>query len=157
MGLAWPHLLQQHQPLRTQTLQAGGPAAAAILAAQQKAAQISGAVLPAGADTGGVEATHFQQELEINDYPQTARWKVTHKDTMSPILEFYQVCITTKGSWYAPGRNAPPGDRKLYLLIEGSDEKNVVTAKKEIRRMLEEAAAGIKDPSQLMKGGRYTV
>ena len=73
---------------------------------------------------------------------------------MTPILEFYQVCVTTRGSWYAPGRNPPPGERKLYLLIEGQDEKNVATAKREIRRMLEEAAAGVREPTSF---GRYTV
>jgi hypothetical protein len=25
------------------------------------------------------EAVHFEEEIEINDFPQNARWKVTHK------------------------------------------------------------------------------
>jgi len=128
-----------------------GSMAAALAAAQGIAAQISGQPAPAPEDLAPV---HHQAELEINDYPQTARWKVTHKDSMSPIVEFYGVCVTTRGSWYAQGRNAPPGERKLYLLIEGPDEKNVATAKREIRRMLEESAAGVREPSSF---GRYSV
>jgi len=118
----------------------------ALVLAQQNAAQLSGVETEAPG--------HFQAELEINDYPQTARWKVTHKDSMAPIIEFYAVCITTRGSWFAVGRNPPPGERKLYLLIEGPDEKMVNTAKREVRRMLEETAAGIRDSPSL---GRYTV
>jgi len=124
------------------------PAVDPLLAAKQIADGLSGA---AGVDE---VPAHFQAELEINDYPQTARWKCTHKDSMAPIIEFHEVCITTRGSWYAAGRNAPPGERKLYLLIEGADEKKVAAAKREVRRMLEETAAGVKEPTSF---GRYSV
>ncbi len=39
----------------------------------------------------------FQYEqVEINDYPQHARWKATHKESLSAIVEFCDVCITAK-------------------------------------------------------------
>ena len=42
---------------------------------------------------------YFSQpfQLEINDYPQHARWKATHKDALAPIQEFTGCAITTKG------------------------------------------------------------
>ncbi len=35
-------------------------------------------------------------QVEINDYPQHARWKATHKESLSAIVEFCDVCITAK-------------------------------------------------------------
>eukprot|EP00658_Telonema_sp_P-2_P071900 TRINITY_DN6110_c0_g3_i3.p1 TRINITY_DN6110_c0_g3~~TRINITY_DN6110_c0_g3_i3.p1 ORF type:complete len:1097 (+),score=316.21 TRINITY_DN6110_c0_g3_i3:90-3380(+) len=130
----------------------------ALSAAQQIALQMS---MQAGwtgqkVDAGGepIVAASAAVELEINDYPQQARWKVTHKDSMNSITENYAVSITTRGSFFQPGRNPPPGERKLYLSIEGHDENSVVRAKRELRRMLEEAAAGVRDVGTT---GRYNV
>jgi hypothetical protein len=64
-------------------------------------------------------------QVEINDYPQHARWKATHKESLAPILEFCDVCITAKGVYVKPGLQPPPGERKLYLLIEGEAEMKV--------------------------------
>jgi len=129
---------------------------AGIDAARRIAAQMSQqAGCPATAvDAMGQPTAHHQVELEINDYPQQARWKVTHKDSMNSITDNYQVCITTRGAYFQPGRNPPVGERKLYLTIEGADENNVIRAKRELRRMLEEAAAGVRDVGT---AGRYNV
>lgn len=129
---------------------------AGIDAARRIAAQMSQqAGCPATAvDAMGQPTAHHQVELEINDYPQQARWKVTHKDSMNSITDNYQVCITTRGAYFQPGRNPPVGERKLYLTIEGADENNVIRAKRELRRMLEEAAAGVRDVGT---AGRYSV
>eukprot|EP00656_Telonema_subtile_P050936 TRINITY_DN6726_c0_g2_i1.p1 TRINITY_DN6726_c0_g2~~TRINITY_DN6726_c0_g2_i1.p1 ORF type:complete len:1103 (-),score=340.09 TRINITY_DN6726_c0_g2_i1:159-3467(-) len=105
-------------------------------------------------DQGNVVMAHNCVELEINDYPQQARWKVTHKDSINSITDNYAVSVTTKGSFFQPGRNPPPGERKLYLTIEGSDIDNVNRAKRELRRMLEEAAAGVRETGT---AGRYSV
>eukprot|EP01098_Paradermamoeba_levis_P013789 TRINITY_DN6376_c0_g1_i1.p1 TRINITY_DN6376_c0_g1~~TRINITY_DN6376_c0_g1_i1.p1 ORF type:complete len:480 (+),score=168.87 TRINITY_DN6376_c0_g1_i1:61-1440(+) len=85
--------------------------------------------------------SHFEEELEINDFPQQARWKVTHKGALGDIIEWTGVAVTTRGVFVAPGRNAPPGEKKLYLYIEGSSEEDVKNAKREIKRVLEETAA----------------
>jgi hypothetical protein len=54
------------------------PSALAAMEAAKKAAAGLGL---AGANTGvPAEPDHFQEELEINDYPQHARWKATHRD-----------------------------------------------------------------------------
>jgi ATP-dependent RNA helicase DDX46/PRP5 len=60
------------------------------------------------------------EEIEINDYPQQARWKVTHKDALASITEFTGCGVTAKGQFYPPGRNPPVGQRKLFLFIEGN-------------------------------------
>jgi len=97
----------------------------------------------------------FTEELEINDYPQAARWKVTHKDALATITEMTGCGITAKGQFFAPGRNPVPGVRKLYLLIEGNSLEEVRNAKTEIKRILDEAVlTAHPDKTQY---GKYTV
>lgn len=91
----------------------------------------------ASSDTNG----EFEAELEINDYPQHARWRVTHANALEDVTENTGCVATTRGNFYPVGRNPPAGERKLHLLIEGPDERSVRSAYKEIRRKLEEAAA----------------
>jgi len=81
----------------------------------------------------------FTEELEINNYPQAARWKVTHKDALASITDMTGCGITAKGQFFLPGRNPTQGIRKLYLLIEGNSMEEVHNAKTEIRRILEDA------------------
>jgi ATP-dependent RNA helicase DDX46/PRP5 len=98
---------------------------------------------------------HFADELEINDFPQQARWKVTHKDALAAITEWTGAAVTTRGSYIPPGRNPSLGERKLYLFIEAPDLSSVKKAKTEIMKILEEAtvnAAPEKD-----KYGKYKV
>ena len=40
---------------------------------------------------------HFTEVVFINDYPQHARWKVTHKDCYDAIIELTGCAITAKG------------------------------------------------------------
>jgi ATP-dependent RNA helicase DDX46/PRP5 len=78
---------------------------------------------------------HHMEELEINDFPQYARWKITHKDTLSPIQEG-GVAITIRGTYIAQGKIIGTNDRKLYLYIEGPSESSVKKAKVELKRVL---------------------
>jgi ATP-dependent RNA helicase DDX46/PRP5 len=57
--------------------------------------------LPSGGANGDEE--HYVEEIVINDYPQHARWKVTHKQSLTEILEMCDVAITTKGIHVPPG------------------------------------------------------
>jgi len=97
---------------------------------------------------------HHTEELVINDYPQQARWKVTHKDALSAITEFTQCAVTTRGTFILPGKTPGVGERKLYLYIEGPTAEAVKSAKAEIKRVLEEAAV-MANPEK--PTGRYTV
>jgi len=82
----------------------------------------------------------YSVEIEINDYPQKARWKVTNKEQISQITELTGAAITTRGTYYLPGRQPVPtsGERKLYLFVEGENEYVVEKAKNEIKRILTE-------------------
>ena len=93
--------------------------------------------------------------MEINDYPQQARWKVTHKDALHAITEFTGAAVTTRGSFVPPGKNPMPGERKLYLYIEGPDVTSVRQAKDEIKRILAEASVGAQPEKPVP--GRYSV
>ena len=84
-----------------------------------------------GADAVG---SHFETELEINDFPQFARYKVTHKDTLAANHGAHRRRGHGQGAISPPpGRPLAPGDRKLYLLIEGPTER-VVKEGKELRQ-----------------------
>lgn len=95
------------------------------------------------------------EEFEINDYPQQARYKVTHRDTINAIAEFTGCSVTTRGTYITPGRNPLPGERKLYLYISGPDVSSVRKAKAEVKRILEETIAmtGVEKPLY----GKYSV
>lgn len=130
---------------KTAEVSAAAAAAAAI------SAKFGGSVVPVGeADADGIgnrmsdaveTGTRFAGELEINDYPQHARWQVTRKGSLSDVEEFTGCVITTRGNFYPVGRNPPAGERKLHFLIEGPSRRAVKTARRDIRQKLEEAAA----------------
>ena len=63
----------------------------------------------------GAEAA-FAYEIEINDYPQKARWAATNREAIQQVSEMSGAAITTRGSFFAPGTFVPPGRRKLYLV-----------------------------------------
>lgn len=60
---------------------------------------------------------------------------------MAAITEFTGCVITTRGTYVAPGRPTPAGERKLYLYVEGPDPTSVYNATHEIKRILREAAS----------------
>lgn len=135
---------RQAEAARLQKLAASSAMQQAALIAQRfmskNPAPTSGSN-PAGVAADGETKRAFFSEIEINDYPQHARWKVTHKGALDAIIDLTDCAVTTKGGYIAPGRNAQPGERKLHLLVEGHSEIEVQRCKTEIIRMLEEAAA----------------
>jgi len=98
---------------------------------------------------------HFKAELIINHYPQQARWKVTQRDFLDSVYEFTGCTVSVKGLHYEPGRRPPPGEREIYLLIEGTSKMDVNKAHKEVKRVLEEAA--INSLSSKAGPGRYAI
>ena len=78
---------------------------------------------------GGGIFQKYEEELEINDFPQQARWKVTSKEALAQISEYSEAGITVRGTYYGPGKAVPEGDRKLYLAIESTQELSVQKAK----------------------------
>ncbi|KAF1968346.1 DEAD-domain-containing protein [Bimuria novae-zelandiae CBS 107.79] len=108
-------------------------------------------------DNKGPDAGAFHSTIEINDFPQKARWAVTNRTNVVKILESTGVSITTKGNFYPQGKE--PGENelpKLYILVEGDNENVVTDAMMEITRLLKEATMSAEDT---VRGatGRYSV
>jgi len=59
--------------------------------------------------------TRYEAEVEINDFSQQARWKVTHKDALSNITEWTGAAITPRGQFFPQGKHPGPGERKLFF------------------------------------------
>ncbi|KAL6869249.1 pre-mRNA processing RNA-helicase [Amphichorda felina] len=110
-------------------------------------------------DNKGPDAGAFHATLEINDFPQKARWAVTNRTNVAKILEATGTSITTKGNFYPPGKEVPPnGEPKLYILIEGDTEVVVSSALTELTRLLREGTIAAADAdSRAPASGRYTV
>mmetsp|Transcript_23201 Transcript_23201/g.68562 ORF Transcript_23201/g.68562 Transcript_23201/m.68562 type:complete len:523 (-) Transcript_23201:146-1714(-) len=101
-------------------------------------------------------ANHFVAELDINDYPREARWKVTQKDTTSRLQDEFQTAVTLKGEYFAPSRTPAEGERKLYLHLEATSELILQNCIHEIRRLLNEETLRVS--ARGMGGGhRYNV
>lgn len=110
-------------------------------------------------DNKGPDAGAFHATLEINDFPQKARWAVTNRTNVAKILDSTGVSITTKGTFYPAGKEPAPGaEAKLYLLIEGDTELAVGNAMTELTRLLREGTVAAADAeNRAPASGRYTV
>lgn len=93
------------------------------------------------------DAGEYRAMMEINDYPQKARWNVTNRTNIAKVLEATGTSITTQGQYVKPGSTAPAGVPKLYLLVEGPTELCVTDAVKELRRLLAEGTMADADAS----------
>ncbi|CAH1135794.1 unnamed protein product [Ceutorhynchus assimilis] len=80
----------------------------------------------------------YEEELEINDFPQQARWRVTSKEALAQISEYSEAGITVRGTYVPTGKPPPDGERKLYLAIESTSDMAVSKAKSEITRLIKE-------------------
>uniref|UniRef100_N1QTV3 RNA helicase n=1 Tax=Aegilops tauschii TaxID=37682 RepID=N1QTV3_AEGTA len=96
---------------------------------------------------------HYQAELEINDFPQHARWKVTRRETLAPIEEWTGAAVTTRGTFIPPGQIVAANERKLYLYIEGPNESSVSKAKAQLKSVVEDCA----NQALNLPAGKYSV
>ena len=110
-------------------------------------------------DNKGPDAGAFHATLEINDFPQRARWAVTNRTNVAKILEATGTSITSKGIFYPAGKEVPAGaEPKLYILVEGDTEVMVTNAMRELMRHLKEGTiAAAESEGRAPTGGRYTV
>ena len=116
-----------------------------------------------GSDTEATGATsgfeRYEEELEINDFPQQARWRVTSKEAIAQIAEYSEAAITVRGNYVKPGArvNAETGERKLYLAIEGGSKLAVDKAKTEVVRLIKEELIKLKNSTLPANKARYKV
>ena len=110
-------------------------------------------------DNKGPDAGAFHATLEINDFPQKARWAVTNRTNVAKVLEATGTSITTKGSFYATGKEPQAGENpKLYILVEGDTEVVVTNAMRELMRLLKEGTISAADSdARAPTSGRYNV
>lgn len=110
-------------------------------------------------DNKGPDAGLYHSTIEINDFPQKARWAVTNRTNVAKILDQTGVSITTKGNFYAPGKEPSETDLpKLYILVEGDTENVVTQAMMELTRLLREGTIAAEDASSVRAPtGRYSV
>ncbi|EFR03665.1 pre-mRNA-processing ATP-dependent RNA helicase PRP5 [Nannizzia gypsea CBS 118893] len=109
-------------------------------------------------DNKGPDAGAFHATLEINDFPQKARWAVTNRTNVAKILEATGTSITTKGSFYPAGKEPQQGENpKLYILVEGDTELVVTNAMRELMRLLKEGTIAAADSDARAPSGRYNV
>jgi len=109
-------------------------------------------------DNKGPDAGAFHATLEINDFPQKARWAVTNRTNVAKILDSTGTSITTKGSYYPPGKEVELGkEPKLYILVEGDTENVVTNAMRELLRLLKDGTIAAADSEARAPQGRYSV
>ncbi|RSH78306.1 pre-mRNA processing RNA-helicase [Apiotrichum porosum] len=127
----------------------------------KKAAGLAAAIAPdSRGKTKDPDATDWHALFPINDYPQKARWKATHKEQMTLLQEISGASITMRGVYYPPGDEPAPGQEpKLHLLIESNEEVRVRRAVDELRRTLVEASVQALQSADrsATTGGRYAV
>ncbi|KAL4430956.1 hypothetical protein ABPG75_006212 [Micractinium tetrahymenae] len=73
---------------------------------------VPGAVPGAPSALAPQPAKHFETELEINDFPQHARWKITHRETIRDIGEL-GAAVVVKGERSGRPTGAPPSAGSL--------------------------------------------
>lgn len=111
-----------------------------------------------GLGASGISSfTKYEEELEINDFPQQARWKVTSKEALAQISEYSEAGLTVRGTYVPQGKNPPEGERKLYLAIESCSELSVQKAKREITRLIKEELLKLSSAHHVFNRGRYKV
>ena len=82
--------------------------------------------------------THWLQEVDINDYPREARWKVTQRETTGRLQDEFRTAVTLKGSYFPQGKEPSGNERRLYLHLESTSERNLQNCVLEIHRLLNE-------------------
>ncbi|CAK4032076.1 Pre-mRNA-processing ATP-dependent RNA helicase prp5 [Lecanosticta acicola] len=141
-------------PAATDPLSKAAAAAATINSRIGRGATRSGAP----ADNRGPDAGEFHATLEINDFPQMARWAVTNRTNVSKILDSTGTSITTKGNHYQLGYEPQAHELpKLYILVEGDTEVAVSAAMRELSRHLTEGMMRAQEQESRGTMGKYKV
>lgn len=95
----------------------------------------------------------LEMQMEINDYHQQVRRRLTSKDTLNKVSEQCEVGITVRGQFCPPGDR--PNEPKLYLAIEGTSEVNLDKAHVELLKVVKDEYDRIN--SQPAGRGRFRI
>uniref|UniRef100_A0A6G3MHC2 Putative ATP-dependent RNA helicase DDX46 (Trinotate prediction) n=1 Tax=Henneguya salminicola TaxID=69463 RepID=A0A6G3MHC2_HENSL len=80
----------------------------------------------------------FFEEIDINDFPQLARQRITSKEALDAVAEMADCALTVRGTYCPAGKSIDFSDRRLHLLIEGNTEFKVQIAKADVKRIIKE-------------------
>ncbi|VDN16336.1 unnamed protein product, partial [Dibothriocephalus latus] len=103
----------------------------------------------------------YEEELEINDFPQNVRWRITGREMLVHLNEYCDVGVSVRGIYIPTGKPKPVApessdERPLYLCLESTNERNIQLAKKEIMRIIKEELLKLQSSGNLNRG-RYKV
>ena len=90
---------------------------------------------------------------------EETRLQLLGREGMNDDLErAYDVALTPKGVYVKKGSKPPPGERKLYIIIEGKSEMSVRRCRAEMKKRIEDEVRKLHLPSSVARaGGRYQV
>lgn len=128
-----PHIIQNSAMSSAMLAAAASIPGVVLHTGAQRAAALAGSMMTMGTING-----RYFAELEINDFPQLARWKVTHRDTVQQVAELTGCAVIVKGVFVPPGKPVPTAERRIYLSIEGPSDTAVKKAKLELKKVIEE-------------------
>ncbi|CAI6405806.1 CIH_HP2_G0004100.mRNA.1.CDS.1 [Saccharomyces cerevisiae] len=97
----------------------------------------------------------FYAKVYINDLPQIVRWEATKNTTLLFIKHETGCSITNKGKFYPEGKE-PKNENdepKLYLLIEGQNEKDIQLSIELLEQKVKEGV--VKAASLSLKSTKY--
>ena len=97
----------------------------------------------------------FCAHVYINDLPQAVRWEATKNTTLTFVKHETGCSITNKGRYYPEGQGpkTPSDEPKLFLLIEGKEEKDLHLSIELLQQHVE--AAIRKMEHQTLKGTKF--
>lgn len=99
----------------------------------------------------------WEEDIDINDFPQQIRFRITTRDRLDEIGEYSEAYISVRGLYVPPSKQPKELDaNRLHLLIEAKNERSVSLAKQEIKNLVVEEAEKLASFSRKHKG-RYTV
>lgn len=78
----------------------------------------------------------FTKELDINDYPENVRLKISKRDFKLKIQEITNCEVKVKGIYVKSSSKVPIGVKRLCLYVKGNSESDVNNAILEISRMI---------------------
>ena len=82
-------------------------------------------------------------ELDINDYPLSARTRVMSRDYLNTINDLTGCIVTVRGTYVDPLKKTGIGQRRLHLFIEGPTKQHCNSARNEIKRFLEDLSPSL--------------
>ena len=100
----------------------------------------------------------WEEDIDINDFPQQIRFRITTRDVLDEIGEYSDSYISVRGLYVPPTKLPKEADsNRLRLLIEAKSERSVSLAKQEIKHLVKEEAEKLATRSYSKQKGRYTV